>query len=180
MKIIIIGGGIAGLSAATMLADIPELEICVYEREPQIGGQAASVYSKYCNIEYSWRVFGSSYHNLMYILNEKLNIIKNFKKIENNCFIEKDKHSDADLNDLDFKTIISKIVETTKVNDYYKYTDFLWLCKDRIMKQYDINAYDYFDENPIVQTILGPFLGMDANKVSLSGAIKNIYSIIFF
>jgi len=172
--VIIIGGGIAGLSAATILSDIPDLEIIIYEKEPQLGGQAASAYSKSCNIEYSWRIFAACYHNLMYIFNEKLNIIKNFKNLENNCFIENDKPSDAYL---DFTTMISKIFETTTFDNYYKYTDFLCMNRDRIMKQYDVNAYEYYDKNPIIQTILGPFLGMDANKVSLSGAIKNLYSV---
>jgi len=40
-----------------------------------------------------------------------------------------------------------------------------------------VNALNYFDGNPIIQTIIGPFLGLDANKVSLSGVMKNIYSV---
>ena len=54
MKIIIIGGGIAGLSAATILCDNPNLDISIYEKEPQIGGQASSQYTKNCNVEHSW------------------------------------------------------------------------------------------------------------------------------
>ena len=68
LKIIIVGGGIAGLSAATILSDIPGLEIIIYEKEPQLGGQAASIQTETCNIEYSWRIYGRNYHNLMYIL----------------------------------------------------------------------------------------------------------------
>ena len=175
LKIIIVGGGIAGLSAATILSDIPGLEIIIYEKEPQLGGQAASIQTEICNIEYSWRIYGGNYHNLMYIFSEKLNILKNFKKLEGNCFVENDTISDSTLN---FYPLMSKLFETIPFKNYYKYTDFFFLDRDRIMRDYDINAYEYFDKNPIVQTILGPFLGMDANKVSLSGAMKNMYAAL--
>ena len=173
MKIIIIGGGISGLSAATILADIPNIDISIYEKEDQLGGQAASLYSKTCNIEYSWRIYGAMYHNLLYIFENKLQILDNFKKIENNCFIEKDKKGDSHL---DIYTMFMKLFNTTDFNKYYKLTDILFLHKDRYNTEYDINALDHFDKNPIIQTILGPYLGMDANKVSYSGAMKNLYA----
>jgi uncharacterized protein with NAD-binding domain and iron-sulfur cluster len=113
MKIIIIGGGISGLSAATILADIPNIDISIYEKEDQLGGQAASLYSKTCNIEYSWRIYGAMYHNLLYIFENKLKILDNFKKIENNCFIEKDKKSDSHL---DIYTMFMKLFNTTDLN----------------------------------------------------------------
>jgi hypothetical protein len=186
MKIIIIGGGISGLSAATILADIPNIDISIYEKEAQIGGQAASIYSETCNIEYSWRIYGAMYHNLMYIFKNKLQILDNFKKIENNCFIEKDTKGDSHL---DIYTMFKKLLNTTDFNQYYKITDILFLHKDRFAPvrvedpqsnwsktDYDINALEHFDKNPIIQTILGPYLGMDANKVSYSGAMKNLYA----
>jgi hypothetical protein len=174
LKIIIVGGGIAGLAAATILSDISGLEIIIYEKEPQIGGQAASIQTEICNIEYSWRVYGGNYNNLRYIFTEKLNILKNLKNIEGNCFIKNNEFSDATLN---FNTMISNLFESTPFKNYYKYTDFLLMDGDRIIRDYDINAYEYFDKNPIVQTILGPLLGMDANKVSLAGSMKNLYSM---
>jgi len=38
MKVVIIGGGIAGLSVAMMLCDIPNITISLYEKENIIGG----------------------------------------------------------------------------------------------------------------------------------------------
>ena len=46
MKIIIVGAGVAGLSAATMLCEIPDLEIIIYEKENYIGGQMSSLYTE--------------------------------------------------------------------------------------------------------------------------------------
>ena len=62
-KIIIIGGGIGGLSCATSLAETGNFDISIYESDI-IGGQASSQKSELCNTEISWRVFGSFYSNL--------------------------------------------------------------------------------------------------------------------
>ena len=67
-----------------------------------------------------------------------------------------------------------------KPADYNKLTDIILMDPKRAEAEFqDVNALEYFNNNPIIHTILGPFLGMDANKVSLSGAVKNINSIRF-
>ena len=33
MKVVIVGAGVAGLSAATMLCEIPNVEVFIYEKE---------------------------------------------------------------------------------------------------------------------------------------------------
>jgi hypothetical protein len=54
------------------------------------------------------------------------------------------------------------------------------MSKERVLESYDnVNALEYFDYNPVVESIIGPFLGLDARKVSLSGLMKNIYSVSF-
>ncbi len=169
----IIGGGIAGLSAATILCNIPGVDIVIYEKEKTIGGQAASITTKACNIEYSWRIYGGMYHNLLNIFFTKLKINEQFEKLENNCFIDDSKIADAYLG---LTNQMYAILSYMNLSDYHKFFQILLLCKERIYKEYDINAYEYFNKNPIIQTILGPFLGLDANKVSLAGAMKNLYS----
>ena len=77
MKIIIVGGGIAGLSTAHFLSKYSNFDITVIESEDDIGGQARSKFGKYCYTEYSWRVYGTSYHNLNKIINE-IGADKNF------------------------------------------------------------------------------------------------------
>jgi hypothetical protein len=173
MKIAIIGGGIAGLSAATILCERPNLDITIYEKEHDVGGQASSLTTSTCNTEYSWRIYGGMYYNLLYILFTKLKIQDNFEILRNNCFIDGDKNTSAELS---LTNQLFTMLSTMKVSDYHKICEVLILSKERLMRDYDINAYEYFNKNPIVQTILGPFLGMDANKVSLAGAIKNIYA----
>ena len=66
-KIIIIGGGIGGLSCATSLAETGNFDISIYESDI-IGGQASSQKSELCNTEISWRVFGAYYSNLYSIM----------------------------------------------------------------------------------------------------------------
>jgi len=173
MKVVIVGGGIAGLSAATILCNMPHIDIVIYEKENNIGGQAASMPTNACNVEYSWRIYGGMYYNLMNIFFSKLKINEQFEKLENNCFIDDKKIADAYLG---FTNQIYAMLSYMKLSEYHKLFELFMICKERIYKDYDINAYEYFNKNPIVQTILGPFLGLDANKVSLAGAIKNLYS----
>ena len=66
-KVIIIGGGIGGLSCATALAETGNFDISIYESDI-IGGQASSKKSKLCNTEISWRIFGISSKNLLKII----------------------------------------------------------------------------------------------------------------
>ena len=66
-KILIIGGGIGGLSCATSLAETGMFDISIYESDI-LGGQASSKKSKLCNTEISWRVFGNYYTNLIKII----------------------------------------------------------------------------------------------------------------
>jgi uncharacterized protein with NAD-binding domain and iron-sulfur cluster len=85
-RIIIIGGGIAGLSAAHFLCDYPEFEVILYESQSDVGGQARSMFGKYCYIEYSWRIFGSVYHNINKII-DQIGANDNFAFLENPCIV---------------------------------------------------------------------------------------------
>lgn len=73
MKVIICGAGIGGLTAAHELAK-QGVEVVVYERNDRVGGLARSTYvnkSGYTYpVEYSWRVYGMGYKNLLRVLNE--------------------------------------------------------------------------------------------------------------
>ncbi len=176
-KIVIIGGGIAGLSTAFILADIPNLDISIYEKEDRIGGQASSMYNDNCYTEYSWRIFGRCYHNLFYVIN-KLGIIDNFRELKNNCLVQENgkKHTLIDLTGPD---LFMHVLQNESITDVGKYLKCLTICKDRAINDYrNIDLYNYTNHNPIVKTVAGPFLGMDASKVSVSGVLKNIYSTI--
>jgi uncharacterized protein with NAD-binding domain and iron-sulfur cluster len=174
LHVTIVGGGIAGLSAAIMLCEIPNIQINIYEKEKQIGGQASSKYNGKCYSEYSWRVFGSSYLNLLYLF-KKLDIIKNFDVLKHSCFIDKDTSYSAELS---FYNQIITLLKKSDLSDIEKLLSLLLQSKERLINDYkDVNLLEYFNDNPVVKAIVGPFLGMDAKKVSLSGALKNLLSV---
>ncbi len=127
VKVVIIGGGIAGLSAATLLCDISNINIEIYEKEAELGGQAASQYNNNCNIEHSWRVFGKSYFNLWYIFNNILHINNHFQNVNNKCLITTEDISSMNAT---MKDLLPQILNNAQIKNYYKYFDFLFLSKN--------------------------------------------------
>jgi len=172
--IIIIGGGIAGLSAAHFLCDYPDFEIILYESQSEVGGQARSMFGDYCYIEYSWRIFGRVYHNINKII-EQIGATDNFALLESPCIVNSSNNVYyGGLSYINLAKIIIKNADYALLN---KILDITTISKDRAINMYDdINAYEYFNKDPIIQSIMGPFLGMDANTLSLSGYYKNIIS----
>ena len=74
---------------------------------------------------------------------------------------------------------MQQILGKNSIHDYYKYFDFLFQCKNRNITEYDnIYALDYFDNNDIVKLLMGPYSGLESKKVSLSGILKNTYSLL--
>lgn len=173
-KVVIIGGGIAGLSAAFLLTYVPNIEIIIYERESTFGGQARSMKSEKCYIEYSWRIFAQTYNNLHFIINE-IGARDNFRLIEKSCVIN---NSDINYEELSVTHLLHLIVKYGSIKTVIKIAELFCMSKERVFNEYDnINALEYFDNNIIIKVIIGPFLGLDAMKVSLSGLMKNIYSL---
>jgi hypothetical protein len=140
-----------------------------------IGGQAASMYNSKCNIEHCWRIFGQSYHNLWFIFKNILNIVDNFTPFVNNCLVSDEKVTNA-------SPVIGKvfpnIMRNVQVNEYYKYFDFFYLSRKRVIESYDhINALDYFN-NTEIKSLLGPYQGLEATKLSISSSLKNLYQMM--
>jgi hypothetical protein len=91
MKVIVIGGGIAGLTACYELCQLPNIQVELYDMKEELGGLAKSIkYKKgeYAGLhsEHSWRLFNSKYNNLFSILK---NIKENNKPIYNNLNLGK-------------------------------------------------------------------------------------------
>ena len=173
IKVCIIGGGIAGLSAAHVLCRYSIFDIHIYEKEADVGGQARSAKSEMCHTEYSWRIYGETYDNLAQIIRE-LGVMGNFIPL-NACIISNDL---ADSGDLTVVNMLRQIIKHGNLNTINKLLEIVTICKDRAINEYDnVNAYEHFEKNDIIHTILGPFLGMEGNKVSLSSFMKNVYSI---
>jgi len=174
MKVIIIGGGYAGLAAATLLCEQPNIEVELYEKEFSVGGQARSMYTNICNVEYCWRVFGQCYHNVWYLF-DKIGIKDNFSPLKKTCIIDKEISDGAPLS----VPLLKKVLQDVPFHKYYKYFDFLFLCKDRTIHDYDrVNLMNYFDQNSMIKSLAGPYLGMEAKKISISSYMKYIYSVL--
>ncbi len=85
VKIIIIGGGWGGLSVAHQLVKKKNTEVILLDRNKFLGGQAASIKSLLCYVEYSWRVFFEDYKYVHKIVKD-LNIKENFEYLKQVCF----------------------------------------------------------------------------------------------
>lgn len=107
IKIIIIGGGIAGLSAAHILSSYSQFKVDIYESEQDVGGQASSNYGKYCYTEYSWRIFGACYHNINRII-KQIDAYNNFYTINKPCIINNDNVMNGQLSVFNLAKILLK------------------------------------------------------------------------
>ena len=96
VKVIKIGGGMAGLAAATFLSLNDHFQVHLYEREYSLGGQARSGLGEKCFIEYSWRIFGGSYANINYIIS-LLGIENKFDYLKS-CLIDEAQQVSFNLN----------------------------------------------------------------------------------
>ena len=165
-KILIIGGGIGGLSCATSLAETGNFDISVYESDI-LGGQASSKKSELCNTEISWRAFGNFYHNLDSIIND-IGSMKNFYNFKNHMACVKDNGIGRGLfRDLVFKQDLKTIDKTLNL---------LFLSKSRAINEYhDVTAASYYNTDNM-NVIIGPYAGLEAKKVTLSAFYKFIYS----
>jgi 15-cis-phytoene desaturase len=71
-KVVILGGGIGGLTVAHQLSKFPEYQISIYEAKDVIGGLARSSREPIggCATEYCWRVFFGFYNSLLGMMRE--------------------------------------------------------------------------------------------------------------
>jgi len=170
MKVVIVGGGIAGISAAHMLSSNKNVDIHVYESEDMIGGQACSKMGKLCFIEYCWRMFFSTYDNLNSIIHE-LKVEPNFDTARTCTY---DKNQDKTTTVIDFILTMIKEGNWSVLN---KMVNTICECKPRLITEYDISADEYFEHHNYIRTLIGPIFGLDATKVSMSGFMKFLYSM---
>lgn len=171
-KILIIGGGIGGLSCATSLAETGQFDISIYESDI-LGGQASSKKSKLCNTEISWRVFGNYYTNLNSIIKD-IKSKKNFYNIDGSFFCIND-NSMSTWNG-SYDTIIS-IFKNNTYSQIYKIFKLCFLTRERAINEYHkITAKDYFNSD-FMDIIIGPYLGLEPSKVTLSAYYKQIFAI---
>ncbi|GIP19850.1 FAD-dependent oxidoreductase [Paenibacillus sp. J22TS3] len=82
MKIAIIGGGLAGLTAAAYLSENRELEGTVFERSPQLGGRAFTYQKSGFTLNYgAHAVYGIDRHTLHH-MEEDLGLVFESKQVD--------------------------------------------------------------------------------------------------
>jgi len=166
-KILIVGGGIGGLSCATALAETGKFDISIYESDI-LGGQASSQKSKLCNTEISWRVFGDFYTNISSIIID-INAKKNFYVVKEN--------DTCSFNQKNGEVNLINIFYYLNWEQTFKVLNLFFLCKDRLVTNYhNITAFSYFGKNKFLDMILGPYSGQEPTKVTLSALTKFTYS----
>lgn len=71
LKVAIIGGGLAGLTAAAYLSETDQIELTLYERSPQLGGRAFTYEKGGFTLNYgAHAIYGLDRHDLTQIENE--------------------------------------------------------------------------------------------------------------
>lgn len=165
-KIIIVGGGIGGLSCATALAETDMFDVSIFESDI-IGGQASSKKSDLCNTEISWRVFLGFYDNLMNIV-DSMGIRDNFYSL---------KDGDVCINNNNSESVLKSIITKHSFSDLSRIARIIFLCKERAINYYhNINSLDYYKNSEIMKIIIGPYYGLEPSKVTLSTVYKFTYN----
>ncbi|MEK5476370.1 FAD-dependent oxidoreductase [Paenibacillus sp. FSL R5-0407] len=112
MKIAIIGGGLAGLTAAAYLSDSPDTEGTVFERSPQLGGRAFTYEKSGFTLNYgAHAVYGIDRHTLQH-MEEELELKFQSKQVDKRKVVYA-KHGNLTPAPLDFVNIMKTDVLTT-------------------------------------------------------------------
>jgi len=182
-KVIVCGAGIGGLTVAHELAK-RNVEVVVYEKNNIVGGMARSNYhinkktGKKYPTEYSWRVYGSEYKNLLRLLHEIPLHKKKKKSVFNNllrvrAYILPRFNRDEVI--LSLGKYGGKLSEDMSTYDLLKILDKILYCvtmSTRRMDSLDHVTWKDFckDLSPEAKKytvqIWGPLLGMDTTHMS--------------
>lgn len=173
-NIVIIGGGWAGILAATVLSDyIDQFNIYMIEKEPTIGGISNSEFTDQCIIEYSWRVYFDEYYLVNQILKDS-NIYSDLCKVNDTILVD----------GITNKSFMEKLsMSYLEYMDYFKWPVglrlkmlYVYMMPDFLLYSLYKNtiAYDYFDKDPFIAVLIGPILGFEIAKTNLYTVVKRI------
>ncbi len=180
-RVIICGAGIGGLTVAHELSK-RNFDVIIYERNKIVGGLARSSYytkkNKKYPIEYSWRVYGTNYKNLLRVINEiplrkhkNRSVLNNLIKVCAYIFPRFGKD----------EVVISQgknkreLIENFKISDLFKVLDKMLYCFTMStcrMNSLDHLKWKYYckDLSPEAKKYMvqlwGPVLGMDTSHMS--------------
>ena len=105
MRIAVIGGGLAGLTAAAYLSDSPEVEGVVFERSPQLGGRAFTYQKSGFTLNYGAHAVYSIDRNAISQLKQELSLQFDSKQVDKRKVVYA-KHGQLTLAPLDFVNIM--------------------------------------------------------------------------
>ena len=158
-KVVIIGAGIAGLSAAILLAE-KGLKVKLIERDNFLGGKVGSWKVKFnedfeTNVEHGFHAFFRQYYNLRWIL-KKIDAYKYLIPIDD-YLIMTQKYGDFSFKNISTtpllniismrKSGIYSLKDAIKNSKFAKMTDLFKYDKDTIFKQYDNTSFKEFADD---------------------------------
>lgn len=186
--VIIIGGGISGLTASHELLKL-NYNVILLERNDIVGGLARTYQDekkKICPIEYSWRAYGNYYHNTYNIMKEipykngyvidNLVPVNTLGKIQN-CNNDNNYINQEHTQKLRFQDYIILLPYLFK---------YLSSCQERNIVNFSPINYRKFLETKHISKkgidrlgkMIGPFWGMDYNNASLYDIFQTIEMIL--
>ena len=173
-KVIIIGGGIAGLSCAYDLQKAG-FQVELYERNNVCGGQARSIKAGRCSNTYAWRIWATSYYNFLDISKQipvgDKTVFDNFVALPSYSRKEgigtgrNGDSLDGQPNPRKFKSKIEYARLILKILN-------MIMMSDERLRENDITFYDYIDPKEQatidwVHEFVGPIIGMEAKRATL-------------
>lgn len=199
-KILILGAGVGGLSAAHHLTKLGDFDITVIEREPIAGGLARSAPKQNKNDEdnlpgeYGWRAYGPNYAILRKIMKEikykEWTVLDNLVEAP---YFEYPRLGDEKVvivNNSEKTNEFKKLLKNVGWKDWAimckAVCESAIMCKERILGEMDeITWKDYvsglseeakkFFLNPV-----GIFLGMEVERMSASLVMDTMFDIVKF
>lgn len=172
-RVVIVGGGISGLSCAFDLCD--KFDVTILERDITLGGQSRSMMSENVHLCYSWRIFTTSYKNLLHIFEHIPT--PTGKVIDNFVFTSEYRTGDTSeesmkLFGFDLFSAPVGLCDKDKSEIISKFATLLTCSRDRLYYYDNTSFYDYMSPQSsgaksYIDHIVGPFLGLEARKASV-------------
>lgn len=192
-KVVVMGAGIGGLTLAHELAK-KDFDVTVYERNDIVGGLARSRYHKEPDsgetypVEYSWRVYGTHYNNLLRILGEiprsekTGTVFDSLVKVYSFVFARFDKEEVVVAHGKNVKKLIESFVTGDRTKILSKVFYSITMSTQRMDSMENVKWKDFCDDlSPEAQKFMvrmwGPVLGMDPSHMSFS-VIARILQVI--
>lgn len=159
---VILGGGIGGLTVAHQLSKFPEYDISIYEAKSALGGLARSDREPIgeCATEYCWRVFFGFYDNFLGVMSE--------------IPVDDEKTSKDQLTVYKHINVANPISLRDQILGYSNILTGLTACDARLNEEDNItwwNALGSTSDSNLFREI-GGWLGMDRFKGSYKSVIK--------